>query len=103
MELVGYEDIEARSSSALGDGWFMGGSYALSAVRIQVHRKGSHTWHLEEYAEKAAEFLAEDRGVEEVKAHWRSIVDGVVPFRYKISDKIFWFEWYYLGEVGSRS
>ena len=35
---------------------------------------------------KAAEYLAEDRGVEEVKAHWRSIVNGVVPFGYTVKE-----------------
>ena len=42
------------------------------------------TW--EALQKKAAEYLAEDRGVEEVKAHWRSIVNGVVPFGYTVKE-----------------
>ena len=35
---------------------------------------------------KAAEYLAEDRGAERVKAHWQSIVNGVVPFEYTVKE-----------------
>lgn len=44
----------------------------------------SQTW--KEMQRKAQELLNEGRGVEEVKAHWRSIVDGVVPFGYTVED-----------------
>ena len=42
------------------------------------------TW--EALQKKAAEYLAEGCGVEEVKAHWRSIVNGVEPFGYTVKE-----------------
>ncbi len=35
---------------------------------------------------EAYELLEEGRGAENVRSHWQSIVDGVVPFGYKIKD-----------------
>lgn len=42
------------------------------------------TW--EALQKKAADYLAEGRGAERVKAHWRLIVSGVVPFGYTVKE-----------------
>lgn len=43
-----------------------------------------HTW--ETIQKEAAKLLNENNGaVDEVRAHWQSIVDGKVPFGYKVS------------------
>ena len=39
------------------------------------------------YLQKAAaEKLAQHHGAPEVQAHWQSIVDGVVPFGYRVAE-----------------
>lgn len=42
------------------------------------------TW--EWMQKKAAEYLKEGGGCKEVRDHWQSIVNGVVPFGYKIRE-----------------
>jgi len=39
--------------------------------------------------EKAQEKLDNEGGCEAVLAHWQSIVDGVIPFGYELTDDIF--------------
>ena len=36
--------------------------------------------------EEAAKLLAGDRGAEGVRAHWQSIVDGIVPFGLRVEE-----------------
>lgn len=46
------------------------------------------TWVWEEMQKEARERLNDKRSAHpDVRAHWQSIVDGVVPFGYKVSDE----------------
>lgn len=46
------------------------------------------TWVWDEMQKEARERLKDGHGAHpDVRAHWQSIVDGVVPFGYKVSDE----------------